>query len=264
MTEYEDMDAGLPEEAAPVQDGAAVAEPPAEEPPKVEPESQEEPGEDPEHKRRSGVQRLKAKLDRAGQENEILRQQLAQAQAARPQEPRPLDPNRPSSEDPRFKSYDEYLEALTDWKANEVIQKERVRQEQAKIQAGMAEAQKNWAKMEAESLAKHDDYDDITDIQALGRAGILTPDMADTIYTSETGPELLYWLGTHEEEARRIASLPPKQAARELGRIESRLVAAEDKPAPKPKISQAPPPIPPVASRGAAPAPSKYDRFEEF
>ncbi|HEX7114972.1 MAG TPA: hypothetical protein VF193_07555 [Steroidobacter sp.] len=80
----------------------------------------------------------------------------------------------------------------------------------------------------------------------------ITADMAEVIQESEDGPALLYHLGKNPEIAERIAKLPPKAAARELGRIEARLAyereAAE---AGKPKVSKAPPPPPKVDGSNA-------------
>jgi hypothetical protein len=57
----------------------------------------------------------------------------------------------------------------------------------------------------------------------------LTPAMQQAILESEYGADLAYWLGKRPEECRRIAALSalsPLSAARELGRIEERIVIA--------------------------------------
>ena len=61
--------------------------------------------------------------------------------------------------------------------------------------------------------------------------------------TSDAGAKLLHHLGSHLEEAERIASLPPVQMARELTKLEFKL---NQKPAPKP-VSNAPAPIAPIS-----------------
>ena len=70
--------------------------------------------------------------------------------------------------------------------------------------------------------------------------------MADVIRESEMGPELAYFLGKNRDTAALISQMSPIQAARELGRIEAKLVAPAPKPAPV--VSQAPPPPPKLAA----------------
>jgi len=66
----------------------------------------------------------------------------------------------------------------------------------------------------------------------------MSPDLVTLIQESPKNVALFYHLGTHLEEAERIASLSPVQAARELALLESRLEI------PKPKtVSNAPPPV---------------------
>jgi hypothetical protein len=70
--------------------------------------------------------------------------------------------------------------------------------------------------------------------------------MAEAIIESEKGAEVLYHLGSHPDEAKRIAMLSPLAAARELGRIEARL----SMPAPR-TTTKAPPPVKPVGASDA-------------
>ena len=70
--------------------------------------------------------------------------------------------------------------------------------------------------------------------------------MAETIQASEVGPEVVYYLGSNPKEADRISHLQPFLQAKEIGRIEAKLV---DSP-PVRKTTSAPPPIEPVTARG--------------
>jgi len=75
----------------------------------------------------------------------------------------------------------------------------------------------------------------------------ITADMAEVIEDSDDGPALAYHLGKNPDVADKIAQLPPKAAARELGKIEARLAferekAKEAKDANK--VSKAPSPPP--------------------
>lgn len=70
----------------------------------------------------------------------------------------------------------------------------------------------------------------------------MNPEIVTLIQGSDKNIALAYHLGTHLEDAERIASLPPVLAARELAHLESRLET------PKPKtVTNAPTPVKPVA-----------------
>lgn len=66
--------------------------------------------------------------------------------------------------------------------------------------------------------------------------------MAEVIRESEVGPKLLRHFANNKAEAQRVYALPPIAAARELGRIEAKILAT---PAPTPprRVSQAPEPV---------------------
>jgi hypothetical protein len=77
--------------------------------------------------------------------------------------------------------------------------------------------------------------------------------MAQTIQSSDIGPDVAYYLGANPKEADRISRLAPYVQAKEIGRIEAKLAS---EPMVK-KTSSAPPPFTPVtaSSKGA----STYD-----
>lgn len=109
--------------------------------------------------------------------------------------------------------------------------------------AERAKAQ-TFEKRQAEFLAKRPDY---ADKVLSDRTLPISPTMAEVIKESEDGPELAYYLAENRELAAQIAQLPERAAARELGRIEAKLAIQREtaaKPAPKPAVSQAPPPPP--------------------
>ena len=78
--------------------------------------------------------------------------------------------------------------------------------------------------------------------------------MAQTIQSSDIGPDMAYYLGSNPKEAERISRLSPLQQAKELGKIEAKLA---DNP-PVKKTSNAPAPIAPVTARSSSGSPA-YD-----
>lgn len=137
----------------------------------------------------------------------------------------------------QFESPEAYAEALAERKARELI----AQREAAKQQAELAEA---YAEKEEEIRVKYDDFEQVAYNPSLP----VTQVMADTIRASEIGPELAYWLGSNPKEAERISRLSPFLQAKEIGRVEARLV---DNP-PVKKTSSAPAPISPVTARSTA------------
>ena len=201
---------------------------------------EEKPQEKP---RRSARERINELTKRAHEaEREV--QRLREASERKPAE---------SAEKPipdRFGSYDEYVEALADWKADQRVaesfkRRDAERSQAAEARAAEAKAQA-WAERQSEFREATPDYDAV-----VGKSAVqIAPHVVDTLLDSESGPELAYHLAKHPETVKRINALSPLSAARELGRIEATLsnpAAPQFKPA-----SKAPAPITPV--RSSAPA----------
>lgn len=112
---------------------------------------------------------------------------------------------------------------------------------------------------EAEFAVENKDYYQIRNV--VGQS--LSPEIAQAIKGSDEGPALVQYLGNNPATLSAIAQLSPISAARELGRIESRLVAAKEAPKPAP-VSKAPPPAAKIAPTdpGAEKDPSKMTDAE--
>jgi hypothetical protein len=81
-----------------------------------------------------------------------------------------------------------------------------------------------------------------------GYAGYLST----VLMSMEKGPDVLYYLSNHPEEAVKIVNSGAQKATLALGRIEAKFLEADaQKQVAKPRISKAPPPSP-VQSRGTA------------
>ena len=74
----------------------------------------------------------------------------------------------------------------------------------------------------------------------------LPPGVADALMQSENGPELIYHLGTHLDQADKLAGMTPTAAIMELGKLSVSMNAAPTK-----KTSAAPEPIQTLNSGGA-------------
>lgn len=134
----------------------------------------------------------------------------------------------------QFESPEAYADALAERKAQELV----ARREAERAQSEIIEA---YHDREEEARNKYDDFEQVAYNPSLR----ITNVMAETIQSSEVGPDVAYYLGSNPKEADRIAKLSPFQQAKEIGRIEAKLVA---EPVTK-KTSSAPAPIAPVTAR---------------
>ena len=157
----------------------------------------------------------------------------------REQAARAAEANRPPAAMPsadQFNSVDDYAEALATRKAEELL----ARRDAQKQRTEFVEA---YHDREEDARNKYDDFEQVAYNPNLR----ITDVMAETIQTSDVGPDVAYFLGSNPKEADRIARLPPILQAKEIGKIEARL--ASDPPVKK--SSSAPSPISPVTARGS-------------
>ena len=201
---------------------------------------EEKPQEKPKRSARERINELTKRAHEAEREVQRLREASERKPAESTEKPIP----------DRFGSYDEYVEALADWKADQRVaesfkRRDAERSQAAEARAAEAKAQA-WAERQSEFREATPDYDAV-----VGKSAVqIAPHVVDTLLDSESGPELAYHLAKRPETVKRINALSPLSAARELGRIEATLsspAAPQIKPA-----SKAPAPITPV--RSSAPA----------
>jgi len=189
-------------------------------------------------------QREEARREREEERREVtrLRQELEQVKS-RKQDANPVDPTRPNVNDPRFTSYDEYTEALAEWKVEQRINKAQADFNKRTQQERMDGSLKSFNERADKVREKYPDYDELFDSASISEA------MAPTILESENGPELAVYLAKNPDVARKLYYLTPTQAARELGKIEAKL---DDLLQPK-SVTEAKPPLSPVKPKGEAP-----------
>lgn len=142
-----------------------------------------------------------------------------------------------------FENAQAYAEALAEQKAQQLL----AQREAAKQQAALLEAYRD---REEEAREKYDDFEQV----AYNKHLPVTDYMAQAIQASDIGPEVIYHLGSNPKEAQRIANLPPILQAKEIGRIEAKLVADP----PTKRTSTAPAPLAPVTATRSSSGP-RYD-----
>jgi hypothetical protein len=183
---------------------------------------------------------------------------LEKEKAEKPPEPKPVIHDRPRLD--QFETTEQYEDALFEWrdkKVNEVTQAKRQQEEQES-------ALRTFNERAEKIRLEHDDFDEVAE------RPVFSPAMRDALALDDNGPELVYYLGTHEAEAAKIRNLPVLQQLVQLGELKTKLVLAKQ----TKKVTSAPPPIKPVGMTGAGtePDPSnmstaewiKWDREREL
>ena len=153
------------------------------------------------------------------------RKQVKQPAAAPPKDIPPAD---------SFESPEAYAEALAAKKAEELLA-------QRETQRRQAEVLEAYQDREEQAREKYDDFEQVAYNPSLR----ITNVMAETIQASDVGPDVAYYLGSNPKEADRISRLSPFLQAKEIGKIEARLVADP----PVKRTTAAPQPITPVSAR---------------
>jgi hypothetical protein len=152
--------------------------------------------------------------------------------------------------DPRpeqFDSTESYADALAMKKAEQLLYERDVQRQQTEVLGAYHDR-------EEEARNKYDDFEQVAYNPSLK----ITTVMAQTIQSSDIGPDVAYYLGANPKEADRISRLAPYVQAKEIGRIEAKLAS---EPMVK-KTSSAPPPFTPVtaSSKGASTYDTTYPR----
>jgi len=142
----------------------------------------------------------------------------------------------PTTSVDQFESPEAYAEALAYQRAEELLAK----REAAKQQSQVLES---YHEREEEARSKYDDFEQVAYNPKLS----ITNVMAETIQSSDIGPELAYYLGSNPKDAERISRMTPLGQAKEIGKIEAKLAAEP----PVKRTTSAPTPISPVTARNS-------------
>jgi hypothetical protein len=188
---------------------------------------------------------------RASQERAEAAERLAAELKAKYEPPKEQDPKPTPGQ---FASVEDFSAALEEWTADNTRREDARKSAESAETARRESVAKDWMTRQAAFKEAHPDYE--TTIQ---QSGVKVSDQVrDAIVESEAGPEILYHLAQHTDEAEKIAGMTILGALRAIGRLEATL-GGTAKPAPKSEarpvaeISRAPAPITPL--RGAnAPA----------
>ena len=206
----------------------------AEESAETSAESQTAP-ESTEHKpskRSQKVKRLAEKLTEAERERDELRAKLQAS--GRVEQPAPKDQKeqfaypvpKPKYED--FQKPEDFVEALTEWKADA---REYERGRAAEAEAQQAVVQDHFNRVD-EARERYSDFDEV--VEAGGEVRFRDEASRNAFYAAvfedESGPDVLYYLGKHPEAIDEFAEMSPGQVAAKVGRIAASIGQASSPP----------------------------------
>ena len=237
-----------PAEGVPNAQDTEASAPPAQ-PGEVAPETPEQA----ERRRQRSFGRKLDKAIRRAAEAEA-RAQLLEKQL-KDTAPAPQDSGAPRLED--FTDIQDYAKAIekhASEKAVKEIDAKRAADSQREHQQRL---KSEWEKRVSAAEGKYEDFDEVV--------GDLKPNApwSFAVMEAENGPDIAYYLGTHLDEVKAIASLSPTAQIRAIGRLEAKLAAEPAKPK---TPSKAPAPITPVGGKsgGANDAPQDTDDIKTW
>lgn len=190
------------------------------------------------------VTRERAKAERRAERlgyerarREVAESQLQQRTATEPNAPARAQ-GRPTPD--QFKDWDAYNEAVIKYEVAQTLRAEREAASRARMEAEAAKQAETVRAKLAKGAEKYEDFEEV----AMGDFPV-TQVMGETILDlGDAGNDVLYFLGTHQAEATRIASLTVRQQVLEIEKIAAQLKAP-------PKPTTAPAPIKPNAGTGS-------------
>ncbi len=199
------------------------------------------------------------KLEKLERRQGYLQRQLERPPMPPPQQAPPAPETLPAQA-PReadFDSYDDYRDALEDFKINQAITQLKTDMSQQQRTADLGSFIGN---LQRQGSEKYADFAEITQDPTLP---ITTP-MVEMLREFEHPADIAYYLGKNPVQCSKIAQMSPVQAARELSKIEGKVSSATNAQQQPKTITKAPPPIAPNKTGGETVTkdPSKMSQAE--
>lgn len=153
----------------------------------------------------------------------------------------------------QFETYEDFVDALTDWKVD-------LRDHRATVQTRQQEVA---SKQEQSTVKARQTYADFDEVTAETPPFRYPDSTIEALRDSDHSADLLYHLCKNTAEAEKLAKLTPLAQIKELGRLEAKF---EQKPAPTPpprRVTQAPEPVAAVGGKhSVAPDPDNLSDDE--
>ena len=177
----------------------------------------------------------------------LEQQRQPQQQSYVDQEPQPS----------QFNDAFEYAKALAEYSTEKALAERDRQMAQQREQEAQQKIIQSWAQKVQEAKAELPDFDDLVASSDV----VVNNAVRDAILESDVGPRILYHLAENNDLAKKIASLSPNAALREIGKLEARFEAQPETTQTTPVVrSKAPAPIQPIrGGQGKADVPISAD-----
>jgi hypothetical protein len=186
-----------------------------------------------EEARQDAQRERQARVDLEQRLAALEQQRQPQQQSYIDQEPQPS----------QFADAFEYAKALAEFSTEKALAERDRQVEQAREQEAQQKIIQSWAQKVQDAKAELPDFDDLVASSDV----VVNNAVRDAILESDVGPRILYHLAENNDLAKKIASLSPNAALREIGRLEAKFEAKPDTKQTAPVVrSKAPAPIQPI------------------
>ena len=157
----------------------------------------------------------------------------------------------------QFSDAFEYAKALAEYSTEKALAERDRQVAQAREQEAQQKIIQSWAQKVQDAKAELPDFDDLVASSDV----VVNNAVRDAILESDVGPKILYHLAENNDLAKKIASLSPNAALREIGKLEARFEAKPETTQTTPVVrSKAPAPIQPIrGGQGKADVPISAD-----
>jgi hypothetical protein len=186
-----------------------------------------------EEARQEAQRERQARVDLEQRLAALEQQRQPQQQSYIDQEPQPS----------QFADAFEYAKALAEFSTEKALAERDRQVAQAREQEAQQKIIQSWAQKVQDAKAELPDFDDLVAASDV----VVNNAVRDAILESDVGPRILYHLAENNDLAKKIASLSPNAALREIGRLEAKFEVKPDTKQTAPVVrSKAPAPIQPI------------------
>ena len=186
-----------------------------------------------EEARQEAQRERQARVDLEQRLAALEQQRQPQQQSYIDQEPQPS----------QFADAFEYAKALAEFSTEKALAERDRQVAQAREQEAQQKIIQSWAQKVQDAKAELPDFDDLVASSDV----VVNNAVRDAILESDVGPRILYHLAENNDLAKKIASLSPNAALREIGKLEARFEVKPEAKQTAPVVrSKAPAPIQPI------------------
>ena len=210
-------------------------------------------------KRFSEITKQREEARKEAQNERQARVELEQRLAAMEQQRQPQQQSYADTEPQpsQFNDAFEYAKALAEFSTEKALAERDRQVAQQREQEAQQRIIQSWAQKVQEAKAELPDFDDLVASSDV----VVNNAVRDAILESDVGPRILYHLAENNDLAKKIASLSPNAALREIGKLEARFEVNPETKQTAPVVrSKAPAPIQPIrGGQGKADVPISAD-----